>query len=106
MTVPSSSLAFKIRITVTNQNIHKFLAIPSGSLSLQRAEYGLSQIAKYYTNYIYKHTKDNDFKWRNPVGSKILMNAKILKQVSHFIYLERDVSFKFDEDTEKKVNRF
>lgn len=46
------------------------------------------------------------FKGKNPVRSKILVNGNILEQVSHFNYLGCDISFKYEKDIEKKVNRF
>ena len=46
------------------------------------------------------------FKGKNPGRSKILLNGKILEQVSHLSYRRRDISFKFDKDTVGKVNRY
>ena len=45
-------------------------------------------------------------KGKRPVRSKILINARILDQVSYCTYPRCDVSFKFGKDKEKKVNRF
>ncbi|KAJ4447044.1 hypothetical protein ANN_09033 [Periplaneta americana] len=38
--------------------------------------------------------------------SKIIVNGNILEQVSHFNYLGCDISFNYEKDIEKKVNRF
>ena len=45
-------------------------------------------------------------KGKNPIRSKRLINEKILEQVSHFCYLECDVSFKFVKIIQKKLRRF
>ena len=41
-----------------------------------------------------------------PARTKVLISWKILEPVFHFSYLGSDVSFKFDKDIGKKVNRF
>ena len=45
------------------------------------------------------------FKVNNSVKSTILINGRILEQVSRFILLGYDVGSKFDKGNEKKVNR-
>lgn len=75
--------------------------------NLQRAVYRLSQNAIFYNLTISANkTKIMAFKGKNPVRSKIIVNGNILEQVSHFNYLGCDISFNYEKDIEKKVNRF
>ncbi|XP_039275024.1 uncharacterized protein LOC120349129 [Nilaparvata lugens] len=46
------------------------------------------------------------FKGKYPIRSKIVIDNKVLEQVSQFSYLGCEISYKDELDVEKKVGRF
>lgn len=46
------------------------------------------------------------FQGKNPVRSKIVINNKPIKPVSHFKYLDYDMSFDYDNDIDEKKHKF
>ena len=46
------------------------------------------------------------FKGKHPISSTITVIDKVLKQISYFQYLGCDITYQFDEDIERKINRF
>ena len=74
---------------------------------LQKAVYELNKICKEYNMIISENkTKIMAFQGRNPVRSKIIIEDSILEQVSHFQYLGCDITYKHDQDVDKKIQKF
>jgi hypothetical protein len=46
------------------------------------------------------------FEGKHPRRSKIVIDNKIIEQVSHFNYLGCDVSYNYDADLQIKLNKF
>lgn len=46
------------------------------------------------------------FRRKNPIGSKIIINNQPIEQVSHFNFLEFDVTYEYEHNINKKINRF
>jgi hypothetical protein len=74
---------------------------------LQRAMYQLSKIsAKYNMKVSTSKTKVMAFWGKYPRRSKIVVENKIVEQVSHFNYLGCDVTYNEDKDCDKKLHKF
>lgn len=61
---------------------------------------------KYNMRISSSKTKVMAFKGKYPVRCKIVVNDKIIEQVSNFVYLGCDVSYDRPKDLRNKVNRF
>jgi hypothetical protein len=74
---------------------------------LQRAIFELNKTADNYNlKMSVTKTKTMAFKGKYPIRIKIVINDKILEQVSHFKYLGSDISYENNKDTEEKVAEF
>lgn len=81
--------------------------IQNSEENLQRSVYKLSQIGKEYNLKIStRKTKVMAHKGKHPVRSKVVIENKILEQVSYFDYLGCNVSYDRDKDIENKLNKF
>ena len=83
------------------------IIIQENEENLQKSMYLLNKICQSYNfKMSVKKTKIMAFKGKDPIRSKIVIEDKILEQVSDFKYLGCEISFKYDKDIEQKVNKF
>lgn len=74
---------------------------------LQRSIHHLHQICQNYNIEISKEKTKVMANWgKIPIRSKIVVDDKIIEQVSSFNYLGCEISTEKDKDTEKKLTRF
>lgn len=46
------------------------------------------------------------FHGKEPVRAKIIINSKPIEQVLHFNYLGCDISYNYDNDIDRKLNKY
>ena len=81
--------------------------IQSSEDDLQKSVFLLKNIGKEYNMKIStRKTKVMAFAGKDPVRSKIVLDNRILEQVSHFTYLGCDVSYEKDKEILRRVSRF
>lgn len=74
---------------------------------LQKSVYVLNEICKEYNFKIsIDKTKIMAFTGKHPTRSKIVIDNKVLEQVSKYTYLGCDISYSEDLDIEKKIGKF
>jgi hypothetical protein len=74
---------------------------------LQRAVYNLAITAQRYNMKIStEKTRVMAFRGKDPVRSKIVINERIIEQVSSFKYLGSDISYLGEVDVNSKISKF
>jgi hypothetical protein len=68
--------------------------------------YGNSICKSYNLKISINKTKTMAFKGKHPVGTKIVIEDKTLKQVNHFRYLGYDITFLEETDIDTKIKKF
>jgi hypothetical protein len=84
------------------------LIMEENEYTLQKSMYELQKLSNSYKfNISTTKTKVTAFQGKYPVRSKIILNNKsIIEQVSNFNYLGCNVTYKYVEDLNDKLNKF
>lgn len=87
--------------------MHDQILVAKSEEELQKLTYTLNSVMKGFNMKISEQkTKVMAFLGKYPVRSKIVVDNKLITQVSQFNYLRCNISHYHEVDPENKINRF